>query len=176
MQQELAQQRAPKHRRSKMEEKNKPEDKKIEETPKENQEIKTKPGEISKKEEATAIGKSIHASKKHCMYICSFIKNKPIDQAIKELNEVILFKRAIPFKGEIPHRKGMMSGRYPIRTCAKFITMLKGLKGNVIVNKMDLEKTRISYASASWAARRMKRNNAQTKSTNLILKAKETIK
>src|SRR3989344_5254866 len=108
-----------------------------------------------KKYEAFARGVSLHMSKKQATYICSFIKKKPVDRAIKELNEVIAYKRAIPFKGEIPHRKGkgMMSGRYPITASKYFVNLLKGLKGNIIVEGLDLNKTRIYIASASWASR-----------------------
>jgi len=126
-----------------------------------------------KKEEAVARGSSLPISKKHSMYICTFIKNKPVDKAIEELNQVILYKRAIPYKGEIPHGKGGQPARYPIKASGYFINLLKGLKGNVIVNGMDLDKTRICIASASWASRPMKRGGAAAKRTNILLKARE---
>jgi large subunit ribosomal protein L22 len=133
---------------------------------------------VVKKEEAIARGESIGASKKVSMYICSFIKGKKIDTAIQQLEEVIKLKRAIPYKGEIPHRHGigMMSGRYPIDASKIFITMLKGLKGNVIVNGMDLDKTRITYGSASWASRPQRAGGVRAKRTNVILKAREVVK
>ncbi len=132
---------------------------------------------IEKKDEAIANGLGLHASKRHCMYICSFIKNKTIDRAMKELGEVIAMKRAIPFKGEIPHRKGdMMSGRYPVKAAGMFISMLKGLKGNVLVNQMDLDKTRIAIASASWAYRPARSGGRRAKRTNVILIAREKTK
>jgi len=129
----------------------------------------------AKKEQAIARGLNLHASKKHCMYICSFIKNKPIEQSLKELQEVISMKRAIPFKGEIPHRsqKGIMSGRYPVKVSGQFIYILKALKGNIISGNMDLDKARITEASASWASRPQKRGGMRFKRTNVILKAKE---
>lgn len=130
---------------------------------------------ITKKEEAVALGSGIAASKKHSMYICDFIKGKPIDQAISELQEVLKFKRAIPMKGEIPHRKGkgMMSGRYPINTSKIFINILKALRGNVIVNGLALERTKIYYGSASWASRPQRSGGVSAKRTNVVLKAKE---
>lgn len=129
---------------------------------------------IEKKEFAIAKSLSIHASKKHCMYICSFIKNKKIDDAIADLESVINMKIAIPFKGEIPHRKGkMMSGRYPVNASKIFIPLLKTLKGNATVNGLDLDKTVISEASASWASRPLRRGNVEGKRTNVILKASE---
>ncbi len=130
---------------------------------------------ISKKDEAVVHAHGMHASKRQCMYICRFIKNKTIDSAIADLEDVIKFKRAIPFKGEIPHRKGkgMMSGRYPIKVSKMFITLLKGLKGNTLVNGMDLDKTRIAIASASWASRPMRGGGTQGKRSHVNLIAKE---
>lgn len=131
---------------------------------------------VVKKEEAIAKGNGITASKKHSMYICDHIKGKSIDTAIKELEEVVKFKRVIAFKGEIPHRhgKGMMSGRYPVEASKIFISILKGLKGNAMVNGLDIDKTRIYYGSASWASRPMRKGGrVKSKRTNVVLKAKE---
>lgn len=130
--------------------------------------------EIKKKDHALANGISLPISKKHSMYISSFIKGKSIDQAIKELEQVLKLKRAVPFKGEIPHRKGpMMSGRYPLNAAAQFILLLKGLKGNAIVNGLDLEKTVIVSSSASWAPRPQRRGGVRAKRTHVIMIAKE---
>lgn len=133
---------------------------------------------VIKKEDAVARGSAVPISKKQAMYICKFIKNKEIDQAISDLTKVIMLKQAVPFKGEIPHRKGkgMMSGRYPVKASRYFINLLKALKGNAIVNGLELEKTRIAEASASWAARPMRTRSRSAKRTNVILKAKEVKK
>jgi len=130
--------------------------------------------EIKKKYEAIVNGQSLRASKKHCMYICNFIKNKKIDDAIADLQSVIKMKIAIPFKGEIPHRKGnMMSGRYPVKTSKQFIPLLQSLKGNAIVNGLDIDKVRIVIASPSWASRPLRKGSVEAKRTNVILIAKE---
>src|SRR3989344_2163450 len=50
---------------------------------------------------------------------------------------------------------------------------IKGLKVNVIMNGMELEKTRIFSSSASWAVRPMRRGGRSAKRTNIIIKAKE---
>jgi large subunit ribosomal protein L22 len=109
------------------------------------------------------------------MYICSYIKGKKIDSAIVDLEDVQGFKKAVPFKGEIPHRKGkgMMSGRYPIKAAALFVNILKSLKGNSIVNGLELENTVISSASSNWSSRPARRGNRQGKRTNVILEARE---
>jgi large subunit ribosomal protein L22 len=151
----------------------KPEEKKDDKKHSKKKQAEVKP--VVKKDEAVATGRSLHASKKQCMYICDFIKGKGIDNAIEELEEVIKMKKAVPFKGEIPHRKGkgMMSGRYPVKAAGLFINVLKGLKGNIIVNGMDLDKSVIYFGSANWAARPMRSNRRQAKRTHVVLKAKE---
>jgi large subunit ribosomal protein L22 len=134
----------------------------------------SKKPEIKKKEEAIARGASLPISKKHSMYIGSFIKNKKIDDAIADLEKVIKLKKAVPYKGEIPHRKGNMErGRYPVNASKYFINLLKGLRGNVITNQMELDDTRIYLVSASWASRPQRRGGVSAKRTNIIIKAKE---
>lgn len=158
---------------TKMEEKN---ETKAEET---KGEVASKKSQVvlQKKEEAIARGFDMPLSKKHCMYVCSFIKGKKIDDAITDLGLVIKIKKAVPYKGEVPHRKGrIMSGRYPVKASKYFINMLKALKGNVIVNGMDLEKTRISFASANWASLPMKKGGARFKRSHVVLKAREATK
>jgi len=155
----------------------KAEEKKLEEKPVEAKVEAKKEVKVVKKDEAIAKGSNLHASMKQCMYICNFIKGKSIDEAIKDLQDVILYKKIVPFKGEIPHRKGkIMSGRYPINVSKLFIPILKTLKGNVLVNQMDLDKTRIYFASACYASRPSKKGGGRFKRANLVLKAKEAAK
>lgn len=145
------------------------------ETTQATQEPKKVPAKVSKKDFAIAQVIGMSASKKYCMYICEFIKRKTIDQAIKDLEDVLLFKRAIPMRGEIPHRSepGIMSGRYPVKVAGQFITMLKGLRGNAIVNGLDIHKTVITLGTASWGIRPAKRGGMRFKRTNVTLRAEE---
>jgi ribosomal protein L22 len=131
--------------------------------------------EKPKKYEAFAKGLSFPMSKKHSMYISNAIKGKTIDEAIQYLQRVIAFKQAVPFKGEIPHRKGpgMMSGRYPINASKLYINLLKGLKGNAIVNGLELERTRIVESCSNWASRPLRTGGRAAKRTNVVIRAKE---
>ena len=128
-----------------------------------------------KKSEATAHGRDWHASKKHCMYICEFIKGKTIETALLQLNEVLKFKRPIPMRGEIPHRSypGVMSGRYPVKVTAMFVQLLKGLKGNATVNGVDTHTGIIYWANATWASRPAKKGGARFKRAHVTVKLKE---
>ena len=151
-------------------------DKKTSEPKKESEkEPKKKPKKVPKKDFAEARGVGLHFSMKVGSYICRFIKGKNVDEAIKDLEDVIKMRRAIPYKGEIPHRKGkgMMSGRYPVKACGLFIKTLKGLKGNVIVNGMDFDKSAITLASASWATRPARQGGKQAKRTNIYIRVEE---
>jgi len=115
----------------------KPETEKVEETKEKKKPIQKK--EIVKKDEAIVNGVSLRISTKTSVGICKFIRKKTIDKAIADLEDVLKFKKAIPLKGEIPHRKGkgMMSGRYPINAVKEFIKMLKTLKANANVNGLE---------------------------------------
>ncbi len=156
----------------------KAEEKKIAETPK--QEIKEEKAgkkqekEKPKKTEAIVFGKDLGISTKHSIAICRFIRGKKAEEAISLLEEVSRMKKAIPMKGEIPHRKGkMMSGRYPIRAVQQFIKLLKQLSANAAVNGLELEKARIE-CKADLASRPFKRGGSERfKRTHVMLKLKE---
>lgn len=104
----------------------------------EKKETKKQPQKVVKKDEAIVKGISVPISTKYSVAICNFIKRKPLEKAIKELEEVLKLKRAIPMKGEIPHRKGkIMSGRYPIKATQNFLKMLRNLLANSNVNGVE---------------------------------------
>ena len=153
-------------------EEEKVEEKKQEEMVKEKKpEKKEKKQEKQKKTEARVNATDLHISKKHSMALCRFVVGKTPEKAVKELEEVLLFKRAIPFKGEIPHRKGMMSGRYPINATKIFIKLLKSLNANASV--CGLEEPVVSVAKADRASRPYKRGGQRFKRCHVLLIAKE---
>ena len=103
----------------------------------------------------------------------SMIKGKKIEECIEYLEKVIQKKKAIPMKGEIPHRKGkMMSGRFPKNASEHFIILLKSLKANANVN--NIEDPIISEAFANFAAKQYgKFGRVQKKRTHITIKCKE---
>ena len=130
--------------------------------------------QIIKKEFAIANLMGVPVSTLDAIYICKFIKYKTIEKAISDLEEVIKKKKPVPMKGEIPHRrgKGMMSGRFPINASKEFILILKGLKGNSIVN--GLENPVISEAIANFAPRPFGRfGSIRRKRTHIKLVARD---
>jgi len=147
----------------------KPEEKKKPEIKKE--EKKTIPK--SKKTFAVVNAFNLPISTKKSMAICKFIKKKKIGDAIRDLEQVITKKKAVPMKGEIPHRKGkIMSGGFPKKASEHFIKLLKSLSANSIVNELD--EPFITEAIANIGARpRGRFGTIKRKRTHVKLVAKE---
>jgi len=120
--------------------------------------------------EAVVNGKDLRISTKHATAVCDFIRGKDVDKAIAELEEVRDMRRAIPMKGEIPHRKGMMSGRYPVKAVGDFIKLLKSARANALYHDLELEKLKL-FCKANVAARPRKRfGQARFKRTHVQIK------
>jgi len=129
---------------------------------------------VVKKDEVVVNGKSLGISTKTSTAICRFIMKKEIGDAIRDLEQVKLKKKAVPMRGEIPHKKGkgMMSGRYPQKATESFIRLLKSLVGNANAN--DIETPIITEAIANKASRPYGRfGRWQRKRTHVTIKAKE---
>ena len=84
----------------------------------------------SDKQEAVVNGMSLPISTKHSIAVCNFIRGKHIDRAIVELESHLAMKKAIPMRGEIPHKKGMMSGRCPVKAMEKIIKESKSKRNS----------------------------------------------
>jgi ribosomal protein L22 len=138
--------------------------------------IETKKENKPKKTEAIVNAKNLPISTKHSIAICNMIRNKEIDKAILLLEQAEQKKIPVPMRGEIPHRKGIMSGRYPINALGHFIKSLKVLKANALVNELELEKYRI-FCKADLASRPYRRfGKGKFKRTHLTLKLIQPVK
>ena len=123
-----------------------------------------------KKTEAVVNAKSLPISTKHSIAICNMIRGKDIDQAISLLEMAEMKKIPVPMRGEIPHRKGIMSGRFPVNALGHFIKTLKSLKSNALVNELELEKYEI-FCKANLASRPYRRfGKGKFKRTHLTVK------
>ncbi|MEK6852892.1 MAG: uL22 family ribosomal protein [Nanoarchaeota archaeon] len=131
---------------------------------------------------ARAIGKNLRISTKHSIAICRFIKNKTLDRAISDLEIVAVKKKAIPMRGEIPHRRNMSlasgRGRFPVKASRVFIKLLKALRANASVKNLDAEACVIKTAKADKAAKppRAGRLGRTGKRTNVLLITEESEK
>jgi len=92
------------------------------------------------KSEVVVRARDVPVSTKQSMAICRFIKHRKIDYSIGFLEDVIKMKKAVPMKGEIPHRRIIGTGRYPVKAAGIFIGLLKNLKANANVKNVDASK------------------------------------
>lgn len=135
---------------------------------------KPKVPEKPKKTEAIVNAYDVPISTKHSAAICRFIKKKKITEAISDLERVVRTQKAVPMKGEIPHRrgKGMMSGRYPKKAAREFLKLLKSLSANS--NFHNIEDPVIIQAIANIGERPFGRHGIRRKRTHVKITAKSS--
>jgi len=135
-----------------------------------------KPKKI-KKDKAVVNIQNAPVSTKYSRDICKFIKHKQIKKAIDDLEQVLVYKKAIPMKGGVGHKKSAGSfasgsGKYPQDATKYFIGLLKSLSSNAIAN--ELENPYIVEAFANIGQKpRAKFGRWKRKRTHIILVAKE---
>ena len=130
-----------------------------------------------KKEEAVVDVKSVPISTLHSIAICKFIRGKKISRALEDLNEVLSHRKAVPMKGEVPHKpgKGMSSGKYPKNASEYFIKLIKNLQANSNYN--GIEEPVIVFAIANKASEPFgKAGRVRHKRTHIKLVARERLK
>lgn len=95
-----------------------------------------------------AMGKELHISRKHAYEIARAIKGKKLDDARVFLEEVAALKRAVPYKRytrNIPHRKGMCTGRYPQKAAKEFLRVIKNVESNATYKGLDPDNMKITH-------------------------------
>lgn len=129
---------------------------------------------MAKANEAVVRADNLPISLKHCVAVCKFINNKAPDRAISLLSEVLKKKIAIPIKGEIPHRKGMMSGRYPEKASEYFIKMIRNVVANASVKGMNIENLELhGMANKGTTFHHGGRRRGEAKRTHVTITARE---
>lgn len=82
-----------------------------------------------------AFARNKEISAKHAREIGAVLRGMSIIRAKKYLQSVVELKQAVPFKRynkEVPHRRGMASGRYPRKAAAEIIKILDSAKANAV--------------------------------------------
>ncbi|MFH0868870.1 MAG: 50S ribosomal protein L22 [archaeon] len=102
-------------------------------------------------------GKNMPISHKQCYEIANFIRHKQVDAVIKLLENVIVQKRAVPyrrFNRDICHKAGKVGpGRYPKNASLQIIGLLKNLKGQAQDKGIDTNKLVIIHAAMQKGAK-----------------------
>jgi len=133
---------------------------------------------------AKAVGLALPISRKHSVMICSFIRNKNIQLAKKQLADVILKKRAIPFtrfNDDMGHKAGMAAGRYPVKACQSILGLLESAEANAQFKGLSTADLVVMHASAqkgpdSWRYGRHIRRQAKRTHVEIVLEERKTVK
>ena len=107
-------------------------------------------------EGAKALGRDLPISFKHSVEVCRFVKGKNVHLAKQQLKEVIELKRAVPyrrFNQDLGHKRGMMSGRYPVKTTQYILKLIESAEKNAQFKGMNTEKLTIIHIAAHKASR-----------------------
>ncbi|MDR2966782.1 MAG: 50S ribosomal protein L22 [Methanobacteriaceae archaeon] len=103
---------------------------------------------------ARAMGKSLKISPKHAVEICRELRGMGLEIAKNYLNEVILMKKAVPFKRhnkKVGHRKGLKnwpSGRYPVKAATQILKILENAEANAEYKGLDSENLIVEHISS----------------------------
>lgn len=101
---------------------------------------------------AKAIGLALPVSRKNTTMVCKAVRGLTVPKAKALLEDVMKFKKAIPFtryNKEVPHRKGPMAcGRYPVKTCKHVLDIIKSAEANAQFKGLSTGNLVVKHASA----------------------------
>ncbi|MCJ7614394.1 50S ribosomal protein L22 [Candidatus Bathyarchaeota archaeon] len=110
--------------------------------------------DIDHEKTAKSSGRELRVSHKHAREVCKTIKGMKLDQAKNYLKQVILKKKAVPFRRynkKVGHRHGLektCAGRYPVKAATEILNVIEGAEANAEYKGLDMERLRIIHASA----------------------------
>ena len=130
---------------------------------------------------ARAYGRSLPISFKKSIEISNFIRGNKLATARQKLERVMKMKQAVPYrryaKGGTGHKRNIGPGRYPIKTCAEFIRLLKSAEANAQQKGLDASKLYISAivpkkAAGQWHYGRKRRRKMKVTHVEIIAQEK----
>ncbi len=124
---------------------------------------------------AKASDPSAQISFKEAQEIANLIRGRTLKFAEGYLNEVLVGKKAVSYKifnKDVPHRKGLGPGRYPVKTIKYILELFKNLKANAKARNLDADKLKIVFfvgerGNKSYGSRRG--NRVEKKSCKLYI-------
>lgn len=129
--------------------------------------------EYGKDNMARAIGRALPISFKQSVEICNFIRNRHINDAKSLLNNVILHKRAVPFrrfKKNVGHKTKIAAGRYPEKACKEILELINSVEANAQFKGLNTANLVIAHINANKAGKTMhfgRKRGRRAKRTNI---------
>jgi len=117
-------------------------------------------------------------SSKQCIEICRNLRYKNTGWAKRYLEEVIVLKRAVPFRRflmDMGHKPGMSSGRFPQKAAKEVLSLIKSVEANAQAKGLNTSTLKISKIVANKASIPLTggRHRTGTKRANLEIEVKE---
>ncbi len=103
---------------------------------------------------ARAVGVLMPISFKKSVEICNYLRSRNLQKAKQLLLDVKEFKMAIPYRRynmNVSHKRGIGPGRYPIKTCDKFLGLLESVEANAQSKGLSTANLIISHIMAHKA-------------------------
>ncbi len=106
--------------------------------------------------------REVDVSPKAAREVCEAIKGLNLDKARALLQDVISFKKAIPYrryKKKVPHRRQLNSfyaGRFPVKAAKLVLKLLDNLEANADFKGLDVTRLKIIHAAA-YPGRKIKK-------------------
>lgn len=100
---------------------------------------------------AFAYGRELGISAKDAREVAGALRGMGLSEAEKLLQDVLSFKRAIPFKRfnkGVAHREGIGAGRYPLNAVKIFMEIIENAKANAKFRGLDESRLFIKHISA----------------------------
>ena len=99
-------------------------------------------------------------SVKHAVEVARAVRGKKLQRAIRLLEDVIALRQPIAYRRYVQesaaHKPGIGPGRYPVKTAAAFLSLLKLAEANARHAGFDTEKLIIVHCKADKASRPFK--------------------
>lgn len=123
-----------------------------------------------------AMASELHISFKKTREICHFIQGMRLPQAQAYLNDVVVMKKAIPFKRHTDgsgHKKGMANGKYPVNASTEVLKVLKNAESNAEYkglepSRMFIKSIRANRGRVIRGFRPRARGRASPKNTTTV--------
>lgn len=136
--------------------------------------------QVKPEHSASASLKDVSISTKHSIEISHALRYKNTNYAKNYLGEVIVLKRAVPFRRflrNVGHKKGMSAGRYPQKAAKEFLRLLKSVEANAHAKGLDTSNLKITKLVANQASIPFVggRSRRGTKRTHLAVEVRESL-
>ncbi len=102
-----------------------------------------------------AYGKDLPISRKHGYELANFLRYKPVNRVIRELEEIMKLKLAVPFKrynGDVGHRTKIGPGRYPVKAAKYFLKVVKNAINNAKQKGLNVDELYVVHLSTHKAS------------------------